>query len=521
MTGRVPSGAWTRGRRAPSEVRAVRAQFEGINGPRHWQAAARSEHGTDARGIKAVTGIVLTVLGFAAVLHYTYLEKISPIYDYAGLAYRAPDPFNYTVAILAAVVVALMLPRRVRHTSDFILWLLFIVAGAPSILITQYALILPTDQATIVGLHVAGCLIMTRVVTAVRPRNFMPQGGVSPALFWHLLVGASALIYAYLAFINGIQLRVLDINDVYSVRSDFAEVTTGDALLGYLLPIQYGVINPLFIARGFYSRRRGYLLAGILGQALIYTTVGLKSVLFSILGIVIVGYLFRHSPRLRGIQIMRAGTLGAVGALVVDYVTSAFALTGSFTRRFLIIPGALTSAYVLIFADRPKTNFADSLLPFLSNPYTTSPTHIVGSLFVSNAGTSANVNLFGHGFLNYGFVGMYIESLVLAVLLWLIDDVTRRIPTAVTSIIFLMPAAALANASVFTTILTHGFAAGMVICAIAPRKGWATRSRTRASPAMLEERAWPGPGVIEVSPKPQGSFWGQVPLGGMDERHPA
>ena len=85
--------------------------------------------------------------------------------------------------------------------------------------------------------------------------------------------------------------------------------------------------------------------------------------------------------------------------------------------------GVLVVAYIQVFTDRPKTNFADSLLPFLENPYSgLSPTHLVGQLFVGNAETSANVSLLGHGYLSFGYVGIYIEAAVLAVFLRVIDD---------------------------------------------------------------------------------------------------
>ena len=93
-------------------------------------------------------------------------------------------------------------------------------------------------------------------------------------------------------------------------------------------------------------------------------------------------------------------SLSSLAALAVDKLLGGITASSLLIRRFIVVPGALAAAYVAVFQNRPKTNFSDSVLPFLSNPYANglSPTHLVGEIFVGNTETAANVSLLGHGY---------------------------------------------------------------------------------------------------------------------------
>ena len=335
----------------------------------------------------ALRGAVLTIFGvlvFAAVLYYDYKIQISPDYAYQGLAFRPPDPWGVFLSVALTSVTALSLPRKILRPSHFILWVLFIFAAAPAILISQYLPFVTGSQANMLGLNVSATLVLTRVLASVRPSGIVPKAQSSTGISYWLALGIiSLLIYTVLIVFVGLRVRFLSLTDVYSVRADFSTAALGVPLLGYLLPLQQGVINPIFIARGLYGRRLLPLAAGIGGQLLIYTSTGQKTVLFSIAAIPAVAWLFRYT-KAAGVHLLLAVTVASLLALAVDKVTNGIVLTSLFLRRSLVVPGVLTAAYVAVFTNRPKTNFADSFLPFLADPYSRgpSPTHIVGGLYL-------------------------------------------------------------------------------------------------------------------------------------------
>jgi hypothetical protein len=101
------------------------------------------------------------------------------------------------------------------------------------------------------------------------------------------------------------------------------------------------------------------------------------------------------------------------------------------------------------------------------------PPDLVGAQFFGRSDTHANANWLADGYANFGYVGMILASLVLIGLLWAIDDATRGLPTGFACLFFVTLANSLTESAILTALLTDGFFAAIVLCALAPRDGWA------------------------------------------------
>lgn len=430
---------------------------------------------SDARRLLWTT---LVIVVYATVLYYAYKLNVSPRFAYQGLTFRAPHPILYPCMVGLTAGVACILPSHIERVSDFILWLLFIFGAAPSMLLAQYSRTLSVTEATILGLHLAGCMALVRFMTRRHPRP-LPRMRMDGSLFFGLVLALSFLFYTYMIAFVGLHVRTLSFADVYSVRGDISAAKSVVPFLGYLLPLQANVLNPLLIARGVYSNARWLLLVGILGQLLIYSSTGSKAVFFAIFVTIGMAQLFKRRDRPPGLWLLIAATTASVSGLALDRLTGSVLWSSLLIRRVLVVPGALTAAYVSVFMDRPKAHFAE-ILPIAHNPYEgVRAVNLVGRIFVGNADTAANVNLFGHGYLQAGYPGMYVEAVILVLLLWLADDATRALPVGVAAVVFFAPAKALTSASVFTVLATHGFALAVLFCAMAPAAGWNAKRRQR------------------------------------------
>jgi hypothetical protein len=73
--------------------------------------------------------------------------------------------------------------------------------------------------------------------------------------------------------------------------------------------------------------------------------------------------------------------------------------------------------------------------------------------------------------------------LMCVVLLWAVDDAAEGLPLGFACLTVLMPALALVDSGILTTMLTHGFLATVVLLALAPRTGWPGRALAEASAA--------------------------------------
>lgn len=408
-------------------------------------------------------------LVYSFVLQVTYRTQISPYFDVQGMTYRSPDLWRYAFAVLLVAMVACCLPRRLIRMSDFLQWLPFIIAGAPSILLPQYMTALSPQEATRMAVAVAGSVVLCRALTmgSLSLRPFRPRPSTH---VWTILAALTVLLYVHTASLAGLPLALVSIEGGYDVRSSFA-AATGGTLVPRLLPTVHNVVNPIFMARGLFERKPWPLLFGAGGQVLIFLWAAEKSVLFSIPAVVAMFFILRRGT-VRGYYIFVAAAAMCVASVLIDRLLHSYTLTTLFVRRFLVVPGALTVGYVLVFMDRAKGHFAELGLGN-ANPYAVlDPAFLVGLEFVGDPTTHANVNIWGHGYLSFGYLGMFVIAVMYAAVLLALDAVSEDLPAAMVGTISFPMAFVIASANLFTSILTHGIWALLIILPMLPRNGW-------------------------------------------------
>jgi len=74
-----------------------------------------------------------------------------------------------------------------------------------------------------------------------------------------------------------------------------------------------------------------------------------------------------------------------------------------------------------------------------------------------------NVGYLGDAFANFGFMGMFLFSMILGVFLRIVDSISRHLPANLIAAIIAVPAMALANSALFTSLLTHGFILSLIM----------------------------------------------------------
>ncbi len=248
-----------------------------------------------------------------------------------------------------------------------------------------------------------------------------------------------------------------------------------DALLSYIVPLLAGVVNPVVLARGLWAQKWGWVLAGVLGQLLVYSVSGNKTAVLSPIALAGVYLLLRSRRPPAAAACLLAAPVVSVAIVLIDRLNRSVDgdLTSLIVRRFLVTPGLLTAGYVQVFDDIDKAHLAHSVLsPFFDYPYAKEPPFLVGAAFFGDPTTHANANLMADGFANFGYLGMVAACLVFVVLLWAVDDAAEGLPLGFACLVVLMPALALADSGILTTMLTHGFLATVVLLALAPRTGW-------------------------------------------------
>lgn len=414
--------------------------------------------------------VVLVVLGYVAILHYAYVNHIAPFFTYLQFGYRSPDPFGYAVAIAFVVAIALLLPRQIRRPSHLIVWVLFLIAVLPSLVVSQYAPALSRPAALELALWVGGCFLLVVLLGTRHPlRGFVPIMPLRARTWWVLIAVLFVVLNGYVMLAIGVSWTLPSFNDVYGVRGEFRVEEAQFPALGYVVPVLDKIINPAMIVCGLFTRRWGWAVAGTLGELYLYAEQGNKTASLAPIALV-AAFLFLRTRRPTGSTVLLAASIGSIIVITVDRLLASNDLTSLFIRRALVLPGLTTAGYVQVFDDAPKAELGHSVLrSFVDYPYEKEPSDLVGALFFGDPDTHANGNWLADGYANFGYPGMLAATVVLILLLWAVDDATRGLSAPFACMLFVVPAISLAESAVLTAILTHGFFALIVLCALAPR----------------------------------------------------
>jgi hypothetical protein len=444
---------------------------------------------------------VLVTAAYALSLHWVYLHLVTEPFAYAGFTYRAATLQTTLATAGTTCLVALTLPPRPSRVSHVVLLVLFVVAVAPAMLMVAYTGYVRGADAVLATLAVgAGFAVATvgtslldgraaRVAGAEATRS--PTGrAVSPTtspttrrrlrpgtLAWVVCGVHSALTYGLMAATTGLSLHLVALDDVYDVRAAYKEeVLAGSGALGYLLSGQANVVNTLVIARGLSRRNVPLVVLGVLGQLVLYSGTGFKTILFSFPAVLAValatGLLRRRTAAVRAAWLAAPVALMAAAAMA-DELQGGLVWTSLFTRRFLITPGVLTSVYVDFFGDNPPAMLGQSVLRWwVDYPYDRSIPLEVGQYLQPGGALAANANLFADGFANFGVPGVVGTGVALLLFLRVVDHVSRGLPLAVGAMVMVMPSITLSNTSLPTAMLSHGLVIGALVLALAPRTGW-------------------------------------------------
>lgn len=449
---------------------------------------ARSAEGeiatTPGSSVRSRLVASLAMVAFAGVLKRTYAEFIAPTFGYLGFTYREPDPVRYFVMVGLVAALAWIMPRRLSRPSDFVLWVHFVIATAPSMLVPLLCPILHTGTAFRFGLGVAVVWAIAILLASdrVRPTVTLRARPAKVSLWLPVLLAASLLVDGLIVLLGGLRLELLSLFSVAEVRLTY-RVALAAAPFGtaYVLLGVMNVVNPLLMMIGLRAGKVALFGFGAFGQFVIYGFTGYKMVALSIP--VIVGLHLWMRRRLAVESRMVA--VGTTGLMAVAYVAwTIFAnssLATLFVLRLVVAPGNLAAGYVSIFRDREPVYWSYSFMGWLIDyPYPTSPNFLVGHIFRGSDVTSANVNMFGDGFMNMRWEGVVLEILLFVVALWAFDAAGRGIPIDLAASATLLPAFALANSSIFTALTTHGLLLAMVVLLTMPRDaGWSARTVSR------------------------------------------
>ena len=429
---------------------------------------------------------VLATLIYVVLLMTVYAVRVAPNYDYMGYVLEPAGPGFLLLGVLVAFLPSTVLPVHLHRPSGVALWMLYILAFIPSMVIPYLALprdpteLLPLTLTLAVGFCIV--LMLTRLPLLAIPRLKLPRW-----VFWLAFGTLGALLVNSIARTFGLTTSLPSLADVYVVRGEYKE-TEASLLARYAVTWIGNVIGPFLIGLGLLRRAPLLLTSGLALQLLIYATTGFRSVLFSALLLAALFIAMAFQRRYFG-AILSVGAASLVTLTVVlDALFDTIVFSSLFVRRLLATPGILTGWYYDFFVDRPKALLGHSVLePWIDYPYDRLPPLLIGRAYFGNEATYANANVWADAFANFGLAGILAYSVLLGLLLWAFDYAAGQRDARTTTLAGLMlgvPAFTLTNTALNVSLVTHGVLLAWLVVYFMPRI--AGRSRSPAHTPTLK-----------------------------------
>jgi hypothetical protein len=440
-------------------------------------------------------GQFLATLGCYWLLSYADRVLLAPAFGYQGLAYQGPSLRTQGTVIVLIIACTALTPACLRHPSDGVLYILLPLVVIPILLVASTDVIFADVRNSLIAsvagayLLLAGCARIPRTPPGTRA----PQARRQP---WILVAILSAANYGLMFATFGVHLRLPSFSDVYSVRSLFSNQAPG--ALGYLVDWQAAVINPLLIAWGLYHRRWLLVFAGILGELLIYSVTGFKSVLFTALAVAALLLAVREenpgkAPE-AGTRIACVFAALAAVAVVADTLRGGRAWTSLLVERMSLVVGTNTGYYYQYFAAAPKTHLAYGTTGWLlgQTPVTPPPAQIAAAAYHGSV-LDPNANLWADAYANFGVGGVIAFTLLLAVFLWYYDRCARHASRTIATVLITASSLSLANGALLTCLLTQGMLLALLLAA------WLPHDPGRAARVLPPLPARPLPSALSSS----------------------
>lgn len=348
---------------------------------------------------------------------YIYQNQIFPAYNYYGLGYTALNPTEIAILLFFYYLPTVFLPIELRRPSDIGVWLLFLFAYSPAILMGFHSL--RQDVFQVLGLYATTLAGLATVwISRFHPVSFRLESILlRTSRLRFLLFFAGLLTCIYVFHLARFELS-LGISDAYERRTVARE--GGNILAGYLIAQARALIY-IFGVFVFVQKRNILALALVVGLALAgFSYDGTKISLLTPIVLIGAGVFFRAKREM--IWILIVPTFALLIAFVEYQLLDSHIVSERLIRRAFAIPGYISAAYFEFFSDNPFAMLTDSVGRYLADPiYDSKVAYLIGQHYYADPELNANTNIWLGGYAHFGIAGVLLVSVISGVILGGVD----------------------------------------------------------------------------------------------------
>ena len=422
--------------------------------------------------------LVLGILGYVVIFQWVYITWLHYNYDYMGFAYNPPPADYLALSFCLSLLPGFFMPIKLLRPSQLIYWVLYLAVFIPAMFVPLYIALQPASDVAMLmislfaGFLVTGCSYLfplLRLRTSRLPKT----------VFWLGFAFVTLSLTAWVITVFRDHMRLVSLHNIYKeVRFAADEVMVASSV-GYAIMWLSSVFNPFLISWGLVHKRLSFLIAGVLGQVLIYSTVGAKSAILSIPILFLFYFVLRKHIDHFGLRLIWGVVavfllLNSINMVMGDISSGSLKMLSAiiFMRTFGM-PGVLAGQYHAFFQDHPLTYLSHvNVVRLLQDyPYSNPVGIEIGNYFYGvDSQMNANVNFWiTDGLAGFGLPGILLISLLCALVFWLLDSTAKGHSPIFTALLVSFAALNISNISLFTTLLSGGLGFCILIFYLMPK----------------------------------------------------
>ena len=406
--------------------------------------------------------IVLAAVYFLALCYsYRHVESVAFIWQNF---YFEPPPWTFRMLSFAlGVAPAFWLPVGLKRPSQACMWILYVMVYMPAMIVPYHVINAAPSQVVLLPLSLAAMMFLLGMLMRRQPLK-IGTSGINPSLVFTALLGLALVLVPMVLVTSGSFSINLSLADVYERRLNARDLVSPRSLLAYGIQMLSYSVAPILLIIGFLRRHWLALGLGLLGLLSVYSLRATKSELFMPMFLLAVTFLVTKFRGEFGIAALMGATTVVSLSIFAYLGLGRLEVSDYLVRRMLMVPAQLTSYYWEYFSGSRHVYYSDGFLRNVLQPaYQESTARLIGYVYMGSPDAHANANLWATSFAQMGYLGMFVTTCVLSLVLRFIDGLVEHGNFALVAVMSTLFALGWANGALETSMLSGGVAGSLLI----------------------------------------------------------
>lgn len=368
------------------------------------------------------------ILLYKLLLDLVFVYFIAPKYSYYMNLKLEMDPRRVLISYVLTLLMLLITFDNHKRLTNILLNVQLLITLIP--MLSLYALSgrEPAFIYMTCFVHILQCIFVKAVHTLQQKREyiFMKRSGSWLILALTLLLGLS-LSYTFLKY-GFASMDAFDLTEVYKLREN---ISYGFPF-SYLIPWTFKIVCIFIFLISLEKKQYLGMLLSSAAQLYFYLIYANKQTLFSWLLVIACYILVKKADIVLGMIYGLSALLA--GTSLIYKATNSIILLSYLVRRALFVPAAIKFAYYDFFSENELLHFADNSIGHLlgiPSPYGTEAPKLIAD-FLHVPDSYCNCGYWGDAYANFGMLGLFLFSILLALFLLLIEKMVEKdIPRSV------------------------------------------------------------------------------------------